>query len=404
MNLLIIAANWYNHGDESAVRSMISEFKKLYPDLNVKIHFNQIVNDYPDSGVEVLKPFKRLAGRNIIKNVFYQFSIRTNGLFPYFDRDANNYHEFIKAVKWADYAIYAPGGPSIGDYYEVRKLLLDMIYIIIRNNVPFSFYAPSMGPFNLDKNRIKKIMNKAEVICFREEISKGYFESLHIDKPSHVTLDAAFQGVVDFEENELCFNNDSALINFMDSYDKIVGITVTDLKWHKKYRNTEISDTITQVFQQFVDNLTKKGYGILFIPQLFGKYNDSNYMSSFVNNNCFVMNESYDCYFQQYIISKLYAVVGMRYHSNIFSAKMGTPFISIAYEQKMSGFMEKAKLEEYCIPIEDLSIDLLNQKFVALLTNYDLYKNKLKEKSEYFHDESYITTRLVSESIDHHVK
>ena len=34
-------------------------------------------------------------------------------------------------------------------------------------------------------------------------------------------------------------------------------------------------------------------------------------------------SEERDTYFQQYVIGKLYAVVGMRYHSNIFSAKMG---------------------------------------------------------------------------------
>ena len=44
-----------------------------------------------------------------------------------------------------------------------------------------------------------------------------------------------------------------------------------------------------------------------------------------------------------------YAIIGMRYHSNIFSAKAGTPFISISYEQKMAGFMNKMNLEKYCI-------------------------------------------------------
>ena len=41
------------------------------------------------------------------------------------------------------------------------------------------------------------------------------------------------------------------------------------------------------------------------------------------------MDDMHDCYFQQYIISLIKAVVGMRYHSNIFSAKMGTPFVSV---------------------------------------------------------------------------
>ena len=66
-------------------------------------------------------------------------------------------------------------------------------------------------------------------------------------------------------------------------------------------------------------------------------------------------SEERDTYFQQYVIGKLYAVVGMRYHSNIFSAKMGIPFVSVSYEQKMKGFMQSIGLSEYCIDLNELS-------------------------------------------------
>ena len=376
MNILIIAANWYNHGDEAAVRSMIFEIKKLFPDSDIRIHFNQHVANFTDDSIKVLKPFKRLAGRNLVKNLFYQISIRTNGLLPYLDDDAEYYREFIEAVKWADYAIYAPGGPSIGDYYSVRKLLLDMLDIIIRNNVPFSFYAPSMGPFSQDQKRIIKVLNKADVICFREEISKGYFERLGVNHPATVTLDAAFQHRINVEENEALLKKDKDLSEFLNRYQKVVGITVTDLKWHKDYRNTDTAEKITETFRPFVNALSQKGY-----------------------ENCFVVDENYDCFFQQYVISKVYAVVGMRYHSNIFSAKMGTPFVSVAYEQKMSGFMKKAGLTEYCIPIKDLSYQLLDSKFSELENHYDVYKRELQAKTEYFREESYMTTKLIAESI-----
>lgn len=49
----------------------------------------------------------------------------------------------------------------------------------------------------------------------------------------------------------------------------------------------------------------------------------------FDEDNYFVIcsdDEKYDTYFQQYVIGCMYAVIGMRYHSNIFSAKMGTPY------------------------------------------------------------------------------
>lgn len=112
------------------------------------------------------------------------------------------------------------------------------------------------------------------------------------------------------------------------------------------------------------------------------------------------MDDVHDCFFQQYVIKKMYAVIGMRYHSNIFSAKMGTPFISITYEQKMKGFMEKADLMDYCIDIRELSYEILLERFQKLISNYDVYKGYLYHKKTEFKEESHRTTEIVEEVIN----
>jgi colanic acid/amylovoran biosynthesis protein len=400
MNLLVFAANWYNRGDESAIRAMIDELTLIYPDIHIKIHFNMNVDSFPTPGIEVIKPYKRLAGRNYIKNALYQLAIRTNGKIPYVGEDAKSFNEFIEAVKWADYAVYAPGGPCIGDFYGVRKLLLDMMEILIRNDVPFSLFAPSVGPFTQDGDRVRKILHKAEVLCFRESISEGYYHKLDPDKATTVTLDSAFQHPIDIAENAKKLDEDRDLKTFIETHDKVVGITVTDLKWHRNFKDTSIADQIRSAFTPFVEFLEKQGYSILFIPQLFGTSNDRDYMMSFAGKNSFVMSDQQDCYFQQYIISQLCAVVGMRYHSNIFSAKMGTPFVSVAYEQKMHGFMKRSKLDDYCIDVNDLTEEGLKEKFSLLVKNYQNYKQFLDDKMEVFRTMSYETTRMISESMN----
>jgi Uncharacterized conserved protein len=108
-------------------------------------------------------------------------------------------------------------------------------------------------------------------------------------------------------------------------------------------------------------------------------------------------DERYDTYFQQYVISRLYAVIGMRYHSNIFSAKMGTPFISVSYEQKMQGFMEKMKLSDYCIVLGDLNEQKLIEKFRLLEDHYDEYKQYLVDIHNDMKAESYKTTEILSD-------
>lgn len=400
MNIFIFGANWYNRGDESALRAMIDELKSMYSNCNFKIHFNQTVDTIPYSDIEIISPFHRPGRKHIVKSFLYYFTIVSGGkinVMPEIFKGAFN--RFIDAIDWADLAIYAPGGPSIGDYYR-QYHLVDMMYVIHRRKTPYIIYAPSMGPFSKNKMYIRKALEKAEMLCFREAISLEYYKSLKAHKKATVTLDSAFQHAINENANEKLFYEYIELKEYLEKYEKVIGITITDLAWHNEYRNSDISTKIQSAFKQFIVELDKRGFGVLFIPQLFGNNTDVPCMNQYMTNNSFMMDDNYDCYFQQYVISKLYAVVGMRYHSNIFSAKMGTPFISIAYEQKMHGFMEKAELSEYCISVNELSYKKLIDYFEKIENNYDKYKTSLMSSREKFQKASYHTTELVAEIIE----
>ena len=400
MNIFIFAANWYNHGDEAALRAMIDELKILYPDCRMKIQFNQKVTAFCYQDIEILQGFSKPVGRNKLKLIPYNLSVACAGRINLVSRkERMAFAAFVQALKWADYAIFAPGGPSLGDHYRQYQLL-DMMYLMGRFHVPYAIFAPSMGPFTNYRNRIRKVLRNAEVICFREEISKGYFDELKTGKKAIVTLDSAFQHPVAIEPSERLLIRDAALLRFLDMHERVVGITITDLSWHREYRDTDITVTIRDTFTQFIDMLCEKNIGVLFIPQLFGMSDDSSYMTSFAGENTFVVANDYDCYFQQYLISRLYAVVGMRYHSNIFAAKMGTPFISVSYEQKMKGFMEKADLNRYCIPIAELSCERLASCFGELTRSYDAYKEHLMGNKDKYREKAYYTTEVVSSSIN----
>ncbi|SCH91099.1 colanic acid biosynthesis protein [uncultured Blautia sp.] len=399
MNILIFGANWYNRGDEAALRAMLDEIKEQLPEAQLKIHFNQKVDKIPYSNVEIISSFTRPMGRNFLKKIPYLLSLKLGGKFNFMKGEQKSgFNSFMRAVKWANYAIYSPGGPSIGEHYR-QFHLVDMMYLLMRNNVPFSIFAPSVGPFSTLKKYISHVFSYAEVICFREEISNGYYEELNPQKKAIVTLDSAFQHPINVKENEKTYLEYKELRNYIESHQKVIGITVTDLKWHRDYRDSDISTKIRESFTKIVNTLSQEGYGIVFVPQCFGASNDADYMRSFASKNCFVMSDQYDCYFQQYVISKMYAIIGMRYHSNIFSAKMGTPFISIAYEQKMTGFMKKANLEKYCLPISDLSAKVICDKFSQLVDDYDSYKQMLVQEKNQFALESHKTTDLIIESI-----
>jgi colanic acid/amylovoran biosynthesis protein len=97
-----------------------------------------------------------------------------------------------------------------------------------------------------------------------------------------------------------------------------------------------------------------------------------------------VLDNTYDTYMQQYIIAQCYATIGMRYHSNIFAAKGCKPFIAIAYEEKMIGFMQEHHLNEYMIPLQSLDSDTLINRFDSMVANYDSYQKQLLDSRESF--------------------
>lgn len=399
MKIVIINCHWDNRGDEAAIRAMIDELRVKYPsaDIYVQRALGEFGSFPENEHVKVLPPFP-IGGKK--RRIQEQISIETKGKINL----TSGAKAFYKAINGADIVLHAPGGPSIGDIYMPQETIkLRRLLAVKKAGVPYAFYAPSMGPFkNAERNPVRKeILEGASLICLREDISaKMVKEFVPLTNPI-VTLDSAFQHDIDINENEKKFNEYTELKDFVGNGQNVIGITITDLQWNSLYKGDgKTKENIRETFTEFIKKITGVGYKVLFIPQLFGEANDYVYMKSFAIQNCYVMSDKYHCYFQQFIISKIKAVVGMRYHSNIFSAKMGTPFVSVSYEQKMQGFMKKAGLLEYCLPISELSANSLSNKFEGMMSNYDEYKSLLAIKKAEFKKESSKTTELVCQILN----
>lgn len=376
--ITIVNAHWNNRGDEAALLAVISGLQKNYENCEIMILFKDDlkVDQFPT-----------------IKNVNYdlaKFNAKiwdiwlttiTRGIIG-----INKKLKFmVKTLLKSDIIIYSPGGSVINSRFFWRKQMEYLVPFICAKfyNIPILIAAPSIGPFDLSKsNRILKWLLKVpKVFVVREEISKKYLKEIGITKNIVTTIDSAFYDGIKEEENEKKLEEYTELNEYLNSYKKVVGITITDFAWHVKYsKDKELSTRIRNSFSKFIDKLQNEGYGIIFIPQLFGNQNDSDYMNEFSTEKTFMLKDTYDTYFQQYLISKLYAVEGMRYHSNIFSAKVGTPFIPVVYEEKMEGFINLSGLNSYAISLDELSFEKLEKKFEKLNDNYSDLKNKLKNR------------------------
>lgn len=401
MKIFIANCHTANRGDEAAVKSLVDELSAAYPGVQITLGMRGETY-YPNLPKNVTSIPQAIPDH---KSFRYQLTEKTKGKIVV----GRLYTQLINEVKSADIVLHAPGGPSIGDvYYDAEPGYLYFYKLLCAMKVPYMFFAPSMGPFlREERNKLRRyILSHASAIALRDPISAKYVREFLPEKRVYQTLDSAFQHDIDMEVNEKKLEGYGELKTFLKHHEKCIGVTITDLLWHPVHsKNQEVVQNIHNSFTYFLKELVEQGYGIVFIPQLYGGGNDYELMRTFAtdDDNYLTITDNddrYDTYFQQYVISQLYAVIGMRYHSNIFSAKMGTPFISVSYEQKMQGFMEKMDLSQYCITLENLSVERLREKFNSLTSNYEQYKTYLNKKHIEMKMESYRTTEIVKEIIE----
>lgn len=399
MNILIINCHTDNRGDEAAVHALVDELNCIYDDLTITLSMRG-EGRYPNlpNNVTSISQFIPAKKKAILAN---RVAIISKGKISLSHREK----KLVDAIKKADLILHAPGGPSIGDtYYNAEPTYLRIFDLIRALNKPYMFYAPSMGPFEkADRNEWrKKILQSSCGIALRDPVSADHFRKLLPEIKVHQTLDSALQHDVDLNSNQCKLNAYKELKSFLDSHEKCIGITITDLQWHPVYsQDPELKNRIQNTFRSTIAYITQQGFGVIFIPQLYGNGNDYDLMSQYVTSSesCYVVkadSDLYDAYFQQFLISKLYMVIGMRYHSNIFSAKMGTPFVSISYEQKMQGFMKKIGLERYCIALNELNYEQLKARIKLVMDNYVEYRNYLLNLHDSMKKESFETTELVN--------
>ncbi len=401
LNVTIVNAHWNNRGDEAAFMSLLNFLlengcKKIFVLLKNKgdIYY------FPQN--------ERISVINA-KFVIYLPEFREYYKNPKSIRD-----ESIlltdNCIKNSDLVIYSPGGSVISDKFFWRKQLeyLFPFACAKRYRKPIFVAAPSFGPYDRGHVLRKMFLSYADLICVREHYSYEYLKKEGISSEIVQTCDLAFSKDIDTEtvkkklfDSELSESKEN-LLQYLIRFPKSVGVTITDLSWNVRYGEGAQNrrKNVLKTFEVIIDYLNSKGYGVVLIPQLFGNENDENTLKELLSEKSYLLSPKYDNEVQQYVISCLYALIGMRYHSNIFAAKVATPFIPIVYEEKMSGFLDETKLKEYSIPVNELSSNELQKKFELLEKNYVAYRQYLLDMHEIWKSKSNLTKKLLLQKME----
>ena len=79
-----------------------------------------------------------------------------------------------------------------------------------------------------------------------------------------------------------------------------------------------------------------------------------------------IVPDRYDSEIQQAIIRYSSLVVGARYHSIVFAINNSVPFVSLSYENKMSGMLELLGLSDMCYILKEKGLER-NDEVAAMI-------------------------------------
>lgn len=395
----LVNAHWSNHGDEAAIVAIIRLIREIKPEAEILL----LIKDKQEIMGEI-----QVDGQKVLHESIQFLPDMADYIVQLVSNGVVGRNKKMKRMFWhlgkADYIIYAPGGSVINDRFWWKKQMeyLLPVFYSIKKQKPFYVASPSIGPFEQKyriRNRIRRyVFNHTENFYVREQMSLQYLEAICAAKTVQTTVDSAFCDTIDPEKQKTVLLRDIELCDFLDSYQKVIGMTITELEWNIKYRSVpELEQSIRRSARGFVDRLAKEDVGVVLIPQLFGNQNDKNLLSNYVAENTFLLNENYDSDFQQYLISQLYMVVGFRYHSNIFAAIAGIPFLPVVYEEKMESFVEEAGLSRYALAVEDIDADMLYEKYALVDSEYSKYKLQLEMEKKRWMKGAAITKKSIAE-------
>lgn len=323
-----------NHGDEAAGLALVSSlYQKGFHDITILYNVNK-----KDEGIffkfDNVKNAKIYTRNKLLSLCFILFSIYPSKitclLLSLFKKC--RYERML--IKDANYIISAPGGPSLGNIYKDYAYLWRLYEAAIYNKKT-AIYSPSIGPFNIGDRLWKstrKILKNADFVSLRDFASFRYADFMNINYKQ--SIDTAFLNCGEMNIS----------IDFLNLPQKYVVIVPNKLyQWHPLFVNCE-KNKIDDFYKKLINRFVGNGVNVILLPQIFcqGDINDEPYFNYLKMNNPLVtvISSSYDSNIQQKIIEKSDFVVGVRYHTIVFSINQSKPFYCISYENKMKNMLE----------------------------------------------------------------
>jgi colanic acid/amylovoran biosynthesis protein len=295
----------------------------------------------------------------------------------------------------ADIVVPVGGGYLLGKntLHDTLTVVLQLhaIVVALLLGKPVILFSQSIGPFGngLQKFLSKVVLSYVQVIMVREALSKENLQQLGVTAPHIVeTADAAFL----FDTSSPAHGRAVLERVGVSGASSVVGITVRN--WLPAPGQAEYE----QAMAQFAAKLSAQGYAVVFVPQVSSAFHNDD--DALVHGriqqllppgarSVYFLNSNLTFEEVKAVFASCAYVVGTRMHSVIFALTSGVPALAIAYERKTVGIMSSLGLHEYVMPMEQVTVELLEQRFAELdshraeyLAVLDSHLPKERQKAE----------------------
>lgn len=337
------------------------------------------------------------------------------GISPFQVVSRFDIEKVIKLIKEADLLICGGGGLlqdysgfDILDHFSYKNkginyyaVPIEIAYILGK---PAMLYAIGVGPlFNQQSVQyIRTILNWVKVVTVRDKESKELLDGISSNANVTITADPAvnyYNKLIQSDSNN-SKNSDNKNENFptLDKENIYIGICLRN--WFFDNNSCEHFVTIISNIINFI--ITQFDYKIILFPfnncksdaKLLGEiYNDVDVKDSVYLVTDLNMSQTVE------LIKNIEFLIGMRLHSLITATVNNKPIIGISYDQKISNYMTRLELGDYCIDLNNINIENFEYIVTELIRNKDCLKSKIKtnvrQMQEYEKENSLLASKLL---------
>ncbi|WP_066890542.1 polysaccharide pyruvyl transferase family protein [Clostridium nigeriense] len=325
---------------------------------------------------------------DIQKNIMEIPCGKKNLIETYFKSKTFGDNYIIKMLKESDMILDISEGDSFSDIYGIKRFIQHSLLKVIAINLKkkLVIMPQTLGPFrNLWVKKVaKNILNKADIVFVRDEISKKVaIEELKINREIEFIPDMAFYMKPD---------SNTSIEKFVENNENTkIGINVSALLYNGGYNGNNMFNLKID-YKHLIDSLIEElskipNSEIILIPHVMVKDNEveddfrvCKKIARELNSKLNINIKTIDRYYREdeikAIISGCDYFIGSRMHACIGAISSCVPTSPIAYSRKFIGIWDNIGLG-YCVtdPRKQEEKEIIN----SIIDNFK-NKKEIKEK------------------------